>query len=72
MLQTVGQLKHVRLQEELNEDSNSHKIVIVILHSHIQQNGVLKRKFETKMTAVLKRLTAAKKVPQSAMSKEGK
>lgn len=54
----------MKLQDELQDDFNNHKIVVNKLYAHVQRNGVLKIDFDFQMAKILKRVKAAKKVAQ--------
>ena len=44
--QAWAMISTMALQEKLDEDFNTHKIVVDELYSHVQKNGVLKIEFK--------------------------
>ena len=56
----------MQLQQALQEDFNTHEIVVNESYIHVHRNGVLKADFDCQMAEMLKRIKAAKKVAQSA------
>ena len=65
-------MQRITLQEELGDDFNAYEVVVSVLHTHIQQNGILKRKFNIQIVAMLERIIRAEKAAKQAMTKANK
>ena len=62
----------MKLQEELSQNFNKHKIVVNVLYGHIKNAALLKSLYNVHITTMIQRMEVAEKLAQHVMTKATK